>query len=257
MPHRARVPGGRGRRRRGSLSVRRSGTRLGAPGPAQRTARPDDDRRPIIASDKVQSWAYTEEFSTEPEPVRDARDRAEELGIGSVTAGTGAALRLLAAALAARSVAEIGTGTGVSGLWLLDGMAPDGVLTTIDVEVEHQRAAKEVFAAAGIKSTRTRTIAGRALDVLPRLADGAYDLVYVDGDPAEASDDVDQAIRMLRPGGALAVNDALWHDRVADPARRDEDTVAMRELGKRLREDERLVPALLPVGGGLLVAVKR
>lgn len=213
--------------------------------------------RPTIASDKVQSWAYTEEFATEPEPVRDARDKAEELGITAVSAGTGATLRLLAAALGAHSVAEIGTGTGVSGLWLLDGMAPDGVLTTIDVEVEHQRAAKEAFAAAGIKSTRTRTISGRALDVLPRLADGAYDLVFVDGDPAEASDYADQAVRMLRSGGALAVNDALWHDRVADPARRDEDTVAMRELGKRVREDERLVASLLPVGGGLLVAIKR
>ncbi|MFV0425885.1 MAG: O-methyltransferase [Beutenbergiaceae bacterium] len=210
-----------------------------------------------MASDKVQSWAYTEEFSTESEPVRDAHDRAEQLGITAVSAGTGIALRLLAATLAARHVAEIGTGTGVSGLWLLEGMAPDGVLTTIDVEVEHQRAAKEAFRAAGISSTRTRTISGRAFDVLPRLADGAYDLVFVDADPAEAADYADQAIRMLRPGGAVAVNQALWHDRVADPARRDEDTVAMRELGKQVREDERLIPALLPVGGGLLVAVKR
>lgn len=214
-------------------------------------------RRLTIASDKVQSWAYTEEFTTEPETIRDARDRAEQLGIDAVSAGTGAALRLLAAALHARAVAEIGTGTGVSGLWLLDGMAPEGVLTTIDVEVEHQRAAKEAFAAAGVKSTRTRTISGRALDVLPRLADGAYDLVYIDGDPAEAADYADQAIRMLRAGGALAVNDALWHDRVADPARRDEDTVAMRELGKQLRADDRLLTTLLPVGGGLLVTLKR
>ncbi|GAB2966431.1 hypothetical protein GCM10027212_00170 [Actinotalea caeni] len=151
----------------------------------------------------------------------------------------------------------MGTGTGVSGLWLLEGMADDGVLTTIDVEVEHQRAAKEAFAAAGVRSTRTRTISGRALDVLPRLADGAYDLVLVDGDPAEAADCADQAIRMLRTGGVLVVNEALWHDRVADPARRDEDTVAMRELGRRVRDDERLLPALLPVGGGLLTAVRR
>ncbi|WP_338027541.1 O-methyltransferase [Actinotalea caeni] len=157
----------------------------------------------------------------------------------------------------ARAVAEVGTGTGVSGLWLLEGMADDGVLTTIDVEVEHQRAAKEAFAAAGVRSTRTRTISGRALDVLPRLADGAYDLVLVDGDPAEAADCADQAIRMLRTGGVLVVNEALWHDRVADPARRDEDTVAMRELGRRVRDDERLLPALLPVGGGLLTAVRR
>lgn len=245
--------------------MRRFAPRSGRPAAlpsAQRKAGIAPDRRhtaaeAAIASDRVQSWAYTEDFVTEPEAVLQARGRAEELGVGAVSPGAGATLRLLAATLRARAVAEVGTGAGVSGLWLLDGMATDGVLTTIDVEVEHQRAAKEAFAAAGARSTRTRTISGRALDVLPRLADGAYDLVLVDGDPGEAADCTDQAIRILRSGGALVVADALWHDRVADPARRDEDTVAMRELGKRVRDDERLMPALLPVGGGLLVAVKR
>jgi predicted O-methyltransferase YrrM len=141
-------------------------------------------------------------------------------------------------------------------------MAPDGVLTTIDIEAEHQRAAREAFAAAGVKATRTRPITGRALNVLPRLADGAYDLVLVDGDPAEASDYVEQAVRMLRPGGVLVVPGTLWHDRVADPARRDETTTTLRELGRTVRDDDRLLPArlvsaLLPTGDGLIVAVKR
>lgn len=210
-----------------------------------------------MSADKAQSWAYTEEFVTEEDAIALARSRAEELGCETVSPGTGAALRVLAAAGGARNVAEIGTGTGVSALWLLGGMAPDGVLTTIDVEAEHQRAAREAFRAADVKPTRTRPITGRALNVLPRLADGAYDLVLVDGDPAEAADYVEQAIRMLRPGGLLVVPQALWRDRVADPARRDEATVAMRELGKTVRSDERLVAALLPSGDGLLVAVKR
>lgn len=210
-----------------------------------------------MSAEKAQSWAYTEDFIAEEESIALARGRAEELGCDSVTPGTGAALRVLAAAAGARAVAEIGTGTGVSGLWLLGGMAPDGVLTTIDIEAEHLRAAREAFAAAGIKSTRTRPITGRALDVLPRLTDAAYDLVLLDGDPAEAADYVDQAVRILKPGGVLAVPGALWHGRVADPARRDEQTVAMRELGKAVRAHARLVTALLPTGDGLLVAVKR
>ena len=214
-------------------------------------------RRPTIVADKALSWAYTEEFLTESEPARTARARAEELGIDAVTVGVGAALRMIAAASNARAVAEVGTGTGVSALWLLEGMAEDGVLTTIDVEVEHQRAAKEAFAAAGVRSTRTRTISGRGLDVLPRLADSAYDLVFLDAEPSETSDYAEQAVRMLRSGGVLAVSEALWHDRVADPARRDELTVAMRELGRTVRENEDLIPTLLPVGGGLLVAVLR
>lgn len=189
--------------------------------------------------------------------MADAQARAAEFALPVISPGTGSALRLVTGLLNARAVAEIATGTGVSGLWLLTGMHPEGILTTIDTEVEHQRAAKEVFAAAGIKSTRTRAISGRALEVLPRLAQGAYDLVVVDCDPTEAADYVDQARRILRPGGAVAVVNALWHDRVADPARRDEATVAMRELGKQFREDEELITGLLPVGDGLLVAVCR
>lgn len=186
-----------------------------------------------------------------------ARARAEELGCVPVSPGVGAALRLLAAALSARSVVEIGTGAGVSGLWLLRGMPADGVLTTIDVEPEHQRAAREAFGEAGIATNRARLISGRALDVLPRLTDGVYDLVLCDAAKPEYEDYLDQALRLLRPGGVVAFDNALWHDKVADPAQRDETTTAIRELGKRVRDDERLVPALLPTGDGLLTAVLR
>lgn len=88
------------------------------------------------------------------------------------------------------------------------------------------------------------------------MADGAYDLVHLDGDPDSSLDDLDQAVKLLRPGGVLAVHAALWRDRVADPARRDEDTVAMREVGKSIRADERLVSTLIPAGDGLLVGVR-
>ena len=152
---------------------------------------------------------------------------------------------------------EIGTGTGVGSLYLLRGMPVDGVLTTIDLEVEHQRAAKEAFAEEGVKPTRTRTISGRALDVVPRLTDGGYDLVFVDADKDSYLSYVEQAVRLLRPGGVLVVDNALWHDRVADPARRDETTTTIREVGRVVRADKRLLPSLLPVGDGLLVAVKR
>lgn len=164
---------------------------------------------------------------------------------------------MLAAALGARAIVEVGTGAGVSGVYLLRGMPDDGVLTTIDVEPEHQRAARETFAEAGIRPNRTRLITGRALDVLPRLTDGAYDLVLLDADKRDFDAYVEQALRLLRPGGVLAVDNALWHDKVADPAQRDETTTAIREMGKRIRENERLVPAMLPCGDGLLVAVVR
>ncbi len=210
-----------------------------------------------MSGQKPASWAYAEGYAVENEILERARGRAEELGCAPVLPGVGAALRLLAAALAARSVVEIGTGTGVSGLWLLDGMPSDGILTTIDVEPEHQRAAKEAFTEAGIPGNRTRVIGGRALDVLPRLTDGAYDLVFCDAAKLEYEEYLDQALRLLRPGGAVAFDNALWKDRVADPAQRDETTTAIRELGKRVRGDERLISALLPAGDGLLAAILR
>ncbi|WP_460445650.1 O-methyltransferase [Angustibacter aerolatus] len=210
-----------------------------------------------MSGQKPATWAYAEEFVVEDEVLERARGRGVELGCTPVGQGAGAALRLLAATLPARSVVEIGTGAGVSGVWLLRGMPSDGVLTTIDVEPEHQRAAREAYAEAGVAPNRTRVIAGRALDVLPRLTDGAYDLVLCDAATAEVDDYLDQALRLLRPGGAVAVAGALRGDRVADPAQRDEATTTIRELGKRVRDDERLVPAMLPVSDGLLVAVRR
>ena len=186
-----------------------------------------------------------------------ATDRAEQLGCGAVSPGTGALLQVLASALRATAVVEIGTGAGVSGLWLLAGMAPDGVLTTIDTEAEHQRAAKEAFTEAGVRPTRARTITGRPLDVLPRLTDGAYDMVLADGDPLELAEHVEQALRLLRPGGLLVVVHALGNDRVPDPARRDETTTALREVARALRQDPRVVPALVPSGDGVLLASRR
>ena len=210
-----------------------------------------------MSADKTLSWSYTEEFPVEPEAAMQARLRGIELGTAPVTPATGAALRMLAASVAARSVAEIGTGTGVSGLWILDGMGPDGVLTTIDVEPEIQREARRAFESGGRARSRTRIIRGRASDVLPRMAARSYDMVVLDVEPEESAALIDQALRMLRVGGVLAVTRALWNDHVADPARRDPATVAARELGKALREREDLLTSLLPVGDGLLVAVRR
>ena len=210
-----------------------------------------------MSADKTLSWSYTEEFPIEPEAAMQARLRGIELGTAPVTPATGAALRMLAASVAARSVAEIGTGTGVSGLWILDGMGPDGVLTTIDVEPEIQREARRAFESGGRARSRTRVIRGRASDVLPRMAARSYDMVVLDVEPEESAALIDQALRMLRVGGVLAVTRALWNDHVADPARRDPATVAARELGKALREREDLLTSLLPVGDGLLVAVRR
>jgi predicted O-methyltransferase YrrM len=203
------------------------------------------------------SVAYAESFPIEDEVIAKARERAAELGCVPIGPGGGATLRVLAAAARARTVVEVGTGAGVSGLWLLGGIVPEGVLTSIDVEGDNQRAAKEAFGEAGIAPGRYRLINGSAVEVLPRLQDAAYDLVFVDADKTSYGVYYEQAVRLLRPGGVVAFDNCLWHDRVADPSQRDADTVALRDLVKAVRDDDRLIPALLPVGDGLLVSAKK
>lgn len=200
--------------------------------------------------------AYAEQFHQEDEILHAARQRGHEMGAPPILPGGGAALCFLATALNARAVVEIGTGCGVSGLWLLRGMRADGTLTSVDVEPEHQRLARQSFADAGFSGGRIRLIIGRALDVLPRLSDGGYDLVFADAAKQEYADYLAEAVRLLRVGGIVAFDNALWHNRVADPSQRDPDTVAVRELGKLVQGDDRLRPLMMPLGDGLLAAVK-
>ncbi|WP_434993594.1 O-methyltransferase [Arthrobacter sp. Ld5] len=210
-----------------------------------------------MAADKHSSWSYTEGLPEEDDTLLRARDRSHELGVSPVTPAVGAALTVLAAASKATTAVEVGAGAGVSGVCLLRGLGRNAVLTTIDSDVDHLRAAREAYAEAGIPSNRTRTISGRAADVLPRLTDAAYDLVFIDADKPGLPTYVEQATRLLKDGGIMIVNDALDQDRVAEPAVREQSTNTLRQVGRMVRENDALVSALLPTGSGLLLAVKQ
>jgi len=162
----------------------------------------------------------------------------------------GGALRFLAIAIGARTVVEIGTGCGSSGIWLLRGMRQGSVLTSVDTEPEYHRMARKAFTQAGFATNQARLILGRALDVLPRLSDGAYDLVFCDADQAAYPDYLTAGLRLLRAGGIVVFNDALSPG--TGPA---EDGAS--ELADLVAADERLVPLLLPIAGGLLAAIKK
>jgi predicted O-methyltransferase YrrM len=211
----------------------------------------------LKAAPKPGSWAFAEDYVGESEHSAHARDKAVQLGVAPIGRGSAAALTLLARVVQAKTVVEVGTGSGVSGLALFAGMQSEGVLTSVDIEPEHQQAAREAFLAVGIPTQRFRLIAGPALSVLPRLSDGAYDMVFIDADKAEYAEYVEEGLRLLRHGGVLAVDNALWHDRTADGSNIDRETEAIRTALSAVKDNEDLVASLLPVGDGLLVAVKR
>jgi predicted O-methyltransferase YrrM len=201
---------------------------------------------------------YVDDFLPEDEALIGARRNAAEVGgAAPVSPLAGAAIRFVAAAVGARAVVEIGTGCGASGIWLLRGMRPGAVLTTVDVEPEHQRLARAAYLAAGFPASRYRLIGGLALDVLPRLADGAYDIVFCDADRQEYGDYLVAALRLLRPGGIIIFNGVLPGGSPMERMPAEAEVRAAAELREQVRSDERLVPLLLPVGNGLLAAAKQ
>jgi predicted O-methyltransferase YrrM len=211
--------------------------------------------------------AYVTEYATEDEPLLTARANAADLGgTTPVRPEVGAALRFIASAVGARTAVEIGTGCGSSGIWLLRGMRSGGILTSVDTEPEYQRMARQAFTKAGFAPNQSRLILGRALDVLPRLSDGGYDLVFCDADARDYPDYLAAALRLLRPGGVVAFNDVLTSAAGFDPDSDFEseadpgsgfDPEDATELPGLVRADERLIPMLLPLGDGMLTAVLR
>lgn len=208
------------------------------------------------ASAAVANQVFADEYVVPSPAAQAARTLAAERAGSPISPAAAATLSFLATVVKARHVVEVGTGTGVSAVALLEGMVPEGVLTSIDNEAELQLVAREVLNEAGIPRPRARLIAGEALVVLPKLTDAAYDLVFLDGDPLEYVEYIAQATRLLRPGGVLVLHHALWQGKVADPENSEDEPLIVREALDAVRELEGFTAALLPVGDGLLVATK-
>jgi predicted O-methyltransferase YrrM len=206
--------------------------------------------------DKISSWKYTEEFPKEPDVILRARARADEMGIESITPSVGSTLAVLVSSISAKAIVEVGTGAGVSGLWLLSGNST-AVLATIDSEMEHQDLAKIAFQQAAIANSRLRLINGKSGEVLANLADEAYDLVLLDGDLGSLLSQVKESIRLLRKGGILAIPHALWRDRVPDLVLRDSLTEDFRVVLEFIRESGTFFTSLNTLGDGLLIASKK
>lgn len=202
------------------------------------------------------SLAFAEDYVPAPDQVRAARDQAIASGAPAPSNGLTTALTFLARTIGARNVAEVGTGTGATGLALFAGMAADGVLTSIDAAVDWQLAAKQAFRDHGIASQQFRLIAGNPLDVLNNLRDGAYDLVLVNTDKLAYVEYIAQAERLLRSGGVLLLNDALLGNLVADGQDESDEAVIIREALDSVGVSEAFTAVLLPLGEGLLAAVK-
>lgn len=202
------------------------------------------------------TWAYTEDYVPVSDAVRAARDEAIVSGQVPISPGVVSTLTALTRATGASAVVEVGTQHGASGMTFLQAMGTDGILTSIDAEADYQLGARKLFLEAGFPTSKFRLIAGSPIDVLPKLRDEAYDIVFINGDKLEYVEYVAGAARLLRPGGMLLVHDALWFNNVPDSDDESDESIIIREALEAITASETYSQSLLPVGNGLLVAVK-
>jgi predicted O-methyltransferase YrrM len=203
-----------------------------------------ENRIPRQDVDDLALAQLTEIASDEGGVLSEARGRAG-LDPGLPDPPTGAFLAWIAATVDARNVVELGSASGISGLWLLRGVDARGTLTSIERDAHVRDLATEAFAAAGVDG-RVRAIGGDPLEVLPRLQDGAYDLVLVQTVGRDHERMVEQTRRVVRTGGVIVVRGVATGT--------EQERAAKRALVQVLAEDPAFEVAVLPFGGGIAVA---
>lgn len=199
--------------------------------------------------------AFSESYPHEDIHIQQARKNGEELGVIDPTPAVGSLIQFIARTTGAKSIVEVGTGSGVSGLWAFYGAAADSTLTSIDSEREHLASARTVFEEAGIAPQRFRLITGSIVEIVGKLADANYDLMII-RNPQDLLEVVQESFRLLKPHGTVLIDNVMDSGRVADPTQRDFETISRRDAIKAIKEDSRWSSALLSVGGGVLVATK-
>jgi predicted O-methyltransferase YrrM len=169
----------------------------------------------------------------------------------------GAFLAMLVRLLGARRVLEVGTFTGYSSTAMALALPHDGRIVCCDLSREWTDVARRYWTDAGI-ADRVDLRLGPAAETLEGLLAsgeaGSFDLAFIDADKESYAAYYEAAVRLVRSGGVILIDNVLWSGRVADPAVDDADTVAIRDLNARITDDERVDVAMLPLADGLTLA---
>lgn len=208
--------------------------------------------------------SYVREVSLRDDDVlRDLRELTAQLPMGramQVMAEEGQFLAFLIGLIDAREVLEIGTFTGYSTLCMARGLPPDGRLVTCDISEKWPGIARDYWSRAGV-ADRISVRIGEATETLEKLlaesGTDSFDFVFIDADKANYRRYYELSLELLRPGGLIAVDNTLFFGRVIDPAAKDPDTVAIRELNLFLRDDDRVEISLLPMADGITLVRKK
>ena len=175
-----------------------------------------------------------------------------------VDAEVGALLRVLATAIGARKILEIGTAVGYSGIWLAGALPADGMLMTMEMDAGRAKEAQGNFDRAGL-TNRVSVMLGDAQRLIAKVA-GPFDLIFQDGDKKMYTPLLDRLVSLLRPGGLLVTDNVLWDGKVVPgfvtSAADDKDTRAIAEYNERVATHPALLTTVIPLRDGVSISVK-
>jgi predicted O-methyltransferase YrrM len=164
----------------------------------------------------------------------------------------GRLLEVLARALGAQRILEIGTLGGYSTLWLARGLAPGGRIVTLELEAKHAEVARRNFVRAGRQDVIELKL-GSALETLPRLVAenaGPFDLIFVDADKANLADYFTWSVKLSRPGTLILVDNVIRDGEVVDAASTDDMVRGVRRMNERIAAEPRVSATVLQTVGG-------
>jgi caffeoyl-CoA O-methyltransferase len=217
--------------------------------------------RSLTITDALQDY-MTRETLREPGLLAELRAETARMPMSNMQIGPeqGQFMSLLIELTGARRTLEIGTFTGYSALCVALALPADGRLTACDISEEYTAVARRYWARAGVADKIDLRLAPAVETLDALLAEGragSYDFAFIDADKSGYDAYYERSLALLRAGGLIVIDNVLWGGEVADPAKDDADTTAIRAINRKVRGDERVSMSLIPVGDGLLLARKR
>jgi caffeoyl-CoA O-methyltransferase len=207
-------------------------------------------------------YRYLVEHSVrEPQVLRELREETAKLPMAGMQIGPdqGQFMALLVKLMGARRCLEVGVFTGYSSLSVALALPPEGRIIACDVSEEWTAIARRYWEKAGVAARIELRLAPAlaTLDALRSGGEGSFDFAFIDADKGNYLAYFERCLALVRKGGLIAVDNTLWSGDVADPENRKSDTVSLRRFNEALHRDERIDLAMLPVGDGLTLALKR
>ena len=197
-------------------------------------------------------------FSAEDELLAALREEADRTGLPpiAISADEGRLLQVLLTSISARRVLEVGTLGGYSAICMARALPPGGRLLSVEINEQHASFARRYIDRAGL-SDRVEVRVGRALDVLPSLDGERFDAIFLDADKEPLPTYFEWALRLVRPGGLIIGDNALWGGRAYDGDEPDDKTRGVREFNRRMATDPRVLGIIVPTHDGVAIAVVR